>query len=102
MSDRIFLNQRSHRTYGGIDLSDKDRQENDFDQFDTGECTDPNTGTYLAFDGETVQPCPHCGMHNSAKTERPTNKIPYHCANCGSDFVIQFTLIPVNDEDGSR
>lgn len=76
-------------------------KKDDWDRFDTSECTDPVTGTYIAYDGEIEMPCPDCGTKNVAATPRPTNKIPYHCSHCGGDFIVQNFLIPIGRDDSA-
>ncbi len=82
----------------GVKLAD---EEDDWDLFDTGECTDPITGTYIAYDGEIEMPCPDCGKKNIAVAPRPTNKIPYHCLHCGGDFIVRHFLIPIGRDDSA-
>jgi hypothetical protein len=62
------------------------------DDFDTGACTDPTTGTYLAFTGTVEQPCPICVTMNTIAVKQPINRIPMRCIECGSEFILAFVL----------
>jgi hypothetical protein len=60
--------------------------------FDTGACTDPTTGTYLAFIGTVEQSCPVCVTPNTIEVKEQTNRIPMRCVECGSEFRLDFIL----------
>ena len=37
-------------------------------------------------------PCRECGSQNTVSSDAVANRIPYHCANCGADYVMEFVF----------
>jgi hypothetical protein len=37
-------------------------------------------------------PCRECGSPNTVASDAVANRIPYYCANCGADYVIEFVF----------
>jgi hypothetical protein len=37
-------------------------------------------------------PCRECGSQNTVASDAVANRIPYHCASCGADYVMEFVF----------
>jgi hypothetical protein len=65
--------------------------------FTDADCTDPETGCYLAFTGEVVTPCPECGHANTLLVKAPTNRFEFKCSACGLGYLACCTLTPMSE-----
>ncbi len=81
---------------GVFDGKGRTMPDDNTDDCANNDCTDPNTGLFLAFEGEVIAPCPACGRENSLHITAPTNRFRFRC-RCGAEYVTGHTLIPLDD-----